>query len=144
MKENLKDLLFNLIVSMFIGLVVGMAEITVINMNSYTVETLIISSILGAVIGTISRLVFMYIFAIKQRDAKLAFIAVFIIIGVISCTPSLYYYLFQNVKISTVSLIPILISAELLGMSFCYYSYKKCLDFNLKLLNKKNQLTRRE
>ncbi|MBV7275228.1 hypothetical protein JMF89_11075 [Clostridiaceae bacterium UIB06] len=144
MKEHMKDFLLNLIISMFIGLFVGMAEITVVNMNRYTIATLVISSVLGAIIGTISRLVFMYIFAIKQKDVKLAFMSVFIIIGVISCTPSLYYYLFQNIKISTISLMPILVSAELLGMGFCYYSYKKCLEFNLRLLNKKNQLTRKD
>lgn len=144
MNENLKGFLFNLIISMFIGLIVGMAQVTAVNMNSYAVESLVMSSILGGVIGTISKLVFMYIFEIKQMDVKLAFISVFIIIGVVSCIPSLYGYLFQNEKISATALASILISAELLGMCFCYYSYKKYLDFNLKLLNKKKQLTSRD
>ncbi|WP_411681637.1 hypothetical protein [Clostridium thailandense] len=144
MKENLKCFLINLIMSMFIGLVVGMAQVTVINMNSYVIEMITISSITGGVIGTISRFVFIYILAVKQMDAKLAFISVFIIIGVISGSPFLYYYLVQNEKVSIVTLMSILISAEILGMSFCYYSYRKQLEFNLKLLNKKNQLTKIE
>jgi hypothetical protein len=140
MKENLKDFLFNLLISILIGLFVGMVQVTAINMNSEAVVIIVISSMLGGVIGTISRLVFIYIFDIKQKNAKLAFISVFIIIGAISCTPSVYYYLVEDNNISIVGLVPILVSAELLGMSFCYYSYKRCLDLNLKLTNKKKQL----
>ncbi|MBC2578830.1 hypothetical protein [Clostridium sp. DJ247] len=141
MKENLKDFLFNLLISIFIGLFVGMVQITAINMDSETVAILVMSSIIGGVIGTISRLVFIYIFEIKRKNVKLAFISVFIIIGAISCIPSVYYYLVENANISIVELVPILVSAELLGMSFCYYSYKRCLELNLKLTNKKQQLT---
>lgn len=144
MKENLKDFLFNLVISMFIGLFVGTAEVTAINMNSEAVVILIMSSIIGGVIGTISRLVFIYILGIRQKDVKLAFIAVFIIIGVISCMPSFYYYLVKGNNISIVVLAPILVSAELLGMSFCYYSHKRYLEFNLKLTNKKKQLIRKD
>ena len=143
MKENLKDFLFNLVISIFIGLFVGMAAVTAINMNSEAVATLTISSIIGGVIGTISRLVFIYIFDIKQKDVKLAFISVFIIIGVISCMPSFYNYLVKNSNFSITELVSILVSAECLGMSFCYYSYKRCLKFNLKLMNKKQQLIKR-
>ncbi len=143
MKENLKDFLFNLVISIFIGLFVGMAAVTAINMNSEAAATLTISSIIGGVIGTISRLVFIYIFDIKQKNVKLAFISVFIIIGVISCMPSFYIYLVKNSTFSIAELVAILVSAECLGMSFCYYSYKRCLKFNLKLMNKKNQLTKR-
>ncbi|MBI6875579.1 hypothetical protein [Clostridium aciditolerans] len=143
MKENLKDFLFNLIISIFIGLVVGMAAVTAINMNSEAAATLTISSIIGGVIGTISRLVFMYIFDIKQKDVKLAFISVFIIIGAISCMPSFYMHLIKNSIFSIAELVSILVSAECLGMSFCYYSYKRCLKFNLKLMSKKKQLTKK-
>lgn len=143
MKENLKDFLFNLVISIFIGLFVGMAAVTAINMNSEAAATLTTSSIIGGVIGTISRLVFIYIFDIKQKDIKLAFISVFIIIGVISCMPSFYNYLVKNSTFSIAELVVILVSAECLGMSFCYYSYKRCLKFNLKLMNKKKQLTKR-
>jgi hypothetical protein len=143
MGESLKDFLFNLIVSIFLGLFVGMAEVTAININSETVTILIICSILGGIIGTISRLVFIYIFDIKQKGTKLAFIAVFIVIGVISCTPSAYYYLAEGVNSSVISIAPILVTAEFLGMSFCYYSYKRGLDLNLKLINKKKQLTKK-
>lgn len=140
MKTKLNDFLFNLIISAVIGLFVGMAQVTVVNINSIVVSILIISSIMGGVIGTISRLVFIYILGIKQMDAKVAFIAVFIIIGAISCIPSVYYYLTQNEKIVTIILASVLVSAEVLGMSFCYYSYKKYIKFNLKLINKKKQL----
>ncbi|OAA93213.1 MULTISPECIES: hypothetical protein [Clostridium] len=140
MKESVKDFLFNLIISVFIGLFVGMCQVTVINMNGVVASILIISCILGGVIGTISRLMFIYIFGIKQKDVKVAFIAVFTIIGAISCIPSLYYHLVYNEKIVTMTLVSILASAELLGMSFCYFSYKKYLNFNLKLINKKKQL----
>lgn len=143
MNENLKDFLFNLIISVLIGLFVGMAEVTVINMNATVAAILIMSCIIGGVIGTISRLVFIYMFGIKQIDVKLAFIAVFVIIGVISCIPSLYYFLVENKRIVTVTLMSILISAELLGMSFCYYSYKRYLNFNLKLINKKKQFSKK-
>lgn len=141
MKENSKDFLLNLLISAFIGLFVGMLQIVAININSITVTTLIISSIIGGVIGTISRLVFIYIFGIKQKSLKLAFMLVFIIIGAISCIPSIYYYLVKSIAISVIQLVEILISAELLGMGFCYYSYKKYLEINLKLTNKKQQLT---
>lgn len=140
MKEGLKDFLFNLMISAFIGLFVGMAQVTTVNINDEVIVTLIMSSILGGVIGTISRFVFVYILAIKQMDVKLGFILVFIIIGVISCMPSFYCYLIINEKISVITLMSILVTAELLGMSFCYYSYKNYLKFNLKLTNKKKQL----
>ncbi|APM37861.1 hypothetical protein [Clostridium kluyveri] len=143
MKGNLKDFLFNLSISMFIGLFVGMVQVTAVNINSEALTILIISSIIGGVIGTISRFIFIYIFAIKQKDVKLAFISVFIIIGAISYMPSFYYYLAYNNAISLIQLIPTLISAELLGMSFCYCSYKRCLDLNLKLKDKKQQLKRK-
>jgi hypothetical protein len=143
MKQNLKDFLFNLLVSMFIGLFVGMVEITIINMNGKTVEELIMCTIIGGVIGTISRFVFIYVFEIKQKNVKMAFMSVFIIIGVISCTPSLYDYFKDGISISIVELVSVLVTAELLGMSFCYYSYKRYLAFNLKLISKKRQLMKK-
>ena len=73
------------------------------------------------------------LYYIKQKDTKLAFISVFIIIGVICCIPTCYYYFTKNKIISILQLSLILILAELLGMGFCYYSYRKYLDFNLKL-----------
>lgn len=144
MEQNLKDFLFNLAISIFIGLLVGAVQIIAINMNDEIAVTLVMCSIIGGVIGTISRLVFMYIFEIKQKDVKLAFIAVFIIIAVISCMPSFYNYLINSNTISTIELVSILLTAELLGMSFCYYSYKRHLEFNLKLTNKKKQLIRKD
>ena len=143
MKQNFKDLLFNLLISMFIGLFAGMIQIIVININGKNVGMLIFSSILGGVIGTISRLVFIYLIAIKQKNVIVAFISVFGLIGVISCMPSIYNYVIDKSIISIVELISILITAELLGMSFCYYSYKRYLDFNSKLVSKKKQLIRK-
>ena len=143
MKQNLKDFLFNLIISLFIGLFIGMVQIIAININGGIVEKLIMFSIIGGVIGTISRFVFMYMFEIKQKNVKVAFISVFIVIGIISCMPSFYHYFSDNISISLVELISILITAELLGMSFCYYSYKRYLDFNSKLISKKRQLIRK-
>ncbi len=143
MKDNLKGFWFNLLISTFIGLFVGMIEVIFMNMNSEIAVTLIISSIMGGIIGTISKTVFIYIFAIKQINVKVAFITVFIIIGLVSCTPSFYYYITENKKIFTEGLVSILLSAELLGMVFCYYSYKKFLNFNLKLTHKKKQFVKK-
>ena len=143
MKQNLKDFLFNLAMSMFIGLFVGMIDIIAINMNVEIVEELVMCTIIGGVIGTISRLVFMYIFEIKQKNAIIAFICVFIVIGAISCMPSFYHYFSDNISISIVEIVSILITAEILGMGFCYYSYKRCLAFNSKLISKKRQLIRK-
>lgn len=142
MKDNLKDFLVNLLISTFIGLFVGMIQVTFINMSSETTIILIISSIIGGVIGTISRTVFIYMFAIKQINVKIAFITVLVIIAFISCTPSFYYYITENQNIFTDELVLILLSAESLGMSFCYYSYKKCLELNFKLMNKKKELAK--
>lgn len=139
MKENLKDFLLNLIISAFIGIFVGMVEVTITNMNTKVVGTLITDSIIGAVIGTVSRFIFIYISDIKQKDVKIAFMSVFIVIGVISSMPSVYCYLVEGGSVSIVKLSAILLSAELLGMSLCYYSYKKCLDLNLKLKYKKKE-----
>lgn len=138
MKENLKDFLFNLLMSMFIGLVVGMIEITIVNMDITVVSTLIRDSIIGGFIGTISRFVFIYISDIKQKDVKIAFMSVFIIIGVISSIPSIYCYLVEG-SASIVKLASILLAVEILGMSLCYSSYKRCLDLNLKLRHKKKE-----
>lgn len=142
MKQNLKDFLLNLAISMFIGLFVGMVETVVTNMNGKIVEDLVICTVIGGVIGTVSRLSFIYLFEIKQKSAEIAFIAVFIIIGAISCLPSLYYNFVYGFSISIIQLVSILVTAELFGMVFCYYSYKRCLDFNLKLISKKEQLKR--
>ncbi|AKN30724.1 hypothetical protein Ccar_07700 [Clostridium carboxidivorans P7] len=143
MKENLKDFLFNLFVSSLIGLFVGMLEVTITNMSSMVVATLITDSLIGAFIGTISMFTFIYIFEMKEMDIKIAFIAVFMIIGIISSTPSIYLYFIQNINISIVRLMSIVISAEFLGMSLCYYSYKKCLELNSKLVNKKKQFSQK-
>ena len=143
MKNDLKDFLFNLAVSMLIGVLVCIVKITILNMSRETVEDLIMFSILGGVIGTISRAVFMYMFEIKPKNAITAFVGVFIVIGSISCLPSFYEYFIYNTIISVSELISILITAELLGMSFTYYSYKRCLAFNSKLISKKNELLRK-
>jgi len=143
MKQNLKDFLFNLIISMIFGVVVGMTKMIVKNINVGTIEELIMFSIIGGVIGTISRFVFIYIVGIKQKSASLAFICVFIVIGGISCLPSIYYYFIYKKIASIIELIAILITAELLGMSFCYYSHRRYLEFNSKLISKKNQLLRK-
>lgn len=143
MKQSLNDLLFNLIISMFIGLIVGMTQITAASMNYKIAEGLIVSSIIGGVVGTVSRAIFMYMFAVKQKDVKLAFLAVFITIGVISCIPGLFcHFIYDGSSIAELMLI--LITAEFLGMLFCYYSYKKYLAFNLKLKTKKSQFARKK
>ena len=143
MKQNLKDFLFNLIISMLLGVVVGMTQMIVKNINAGIIEELIMFSIIGGVIGTISRFVFIYLIWIKQKSALLAFVCVFIVIGGISCLPSIYYYFVYKKIASIIELIAILITAEFLGMSFCYYSYKRNLEFNSKLMSKKNQLLRK-
>jgi len=143
MKQNLKDFLFNLAISMLIGVFVGIIQMIVKNINVETVEELIMFSVIGGVIGTISRFVFIYIVGIKQKSAMAAFICVFIVIGGISCLPSFYYYFIYKASISMTELVSILVTAELLGMSFCYYSYKRYLEFNSKLINKKKQLLRK-
>jgi hypothetical protein len=144
MKQSLKDFLFNLAISMLIGLLVGMIQLTLISISRETIKELIRFSIIGGVIGTISRLAFLYVFEIKQKSGKMAFISVFIVIGTISSIPNFYYYLVYNVNISAVELALILITAELLGMSFCYYSHKRYLALNSKLMNKKRQLIRKD
>lgn len=143
MKQNLKDFLFNLTISMFIGLLIGMIQIIMININGKSVEKLILFSIIGGVIGTISRLVFICMVQIKQKNVIVAFISVFIVIGVISSIPSFYEYFIYNISIPIVELLSILITAEVLGMSFCYYSYRKYLDINSKLISKKRQLIKK-
>lgn len=143
MKQNLKDFIFNLAISMFIGVFVGMIQIIVKNINLGIVEELIMFSIIGGVIGTISRFVFIYMVGIKQKSVMLAFISVFIVIGIISCMPSFYYYFAYKASIPIIELVSILITAELFGMSFCYYSYKRYLEFNSKLISKKKQLLRK-
>lgn len=142
MKQNLKDFLLNLVISMVIGLVVGMSHVFVINISRVNIEILIISSIVGGVIGSISRVVFIYIVEINRKKALVAYISVFIIIGAISCMPSLYFNYIYNDSISIIELASILIPAELFGIIFCYYSYKRYLEFNSKLLTKKKQLSR--
>lgn len=144
MKQNIKDFLFNLLISMCIGLLVGIIQVIIINIDGETVKELIMFSIIGGVIGTISRLVFIYMIEIKQRNVIVGFISVFIVIGVISCIPSFYDYFIDHTRILPIKLISILITAELLGMSFCYYSYKRYLAFNSKLMNKKRQLITRK
>jgi len=143
MKQNLKDFIFNLAISMFIGVFVGMIQIIVKNINVGIVEELIMFSLIGGVIGTISRFVFIYMVGIKQKSVMLAFISVFIVIGIISCIPSFYYYFAYKASIPIIELVSILITAELFGMSFCYYSYKRYLEFNSKLISKKKQLLRK-
>lgn len=144
MKQNIKELLINLVTSMFIGLFVGMSQIVVINMSWSNTGILIESSVIGGVIGTISRLLFIYMIEIKQKNVIAAFIAVFLVIGIISCIPSSYNYVVYEVSFSMVELISILIPAEILGMGFCYYSYKRYLAFNSKLLSKKMQLANKD
>lgn len=144
MKQNVKELLINLVTSMFIGLFVGMSQIVVINMSWSNTGILIESSVIGGVIGTISRLLFIYMIEIKQKNVITAFVAVFLVIGFISSIPSIYNYAFYEVSFSRVELISILIPAELLGMGFCYYSYKRYLAFNSKLLSKKIQLAKKD
>ncbi|WP_315065640.1 hypothetical protein [uncultured Clostridium sp.] len=143
MKQNLKDFLFNLAISMVIGIFVGMIQITIKNISEGIVKELIMFSIIGGVIGTISRFIFIYMVAIKQKRAVIAYILVFIAIGVISCMPFFYYYFLYSTDISITELVSILITAEFLGMSFCYYSYKKYKDINFKLTSKKKQLLRK-
>lgn len=143
MKQNLKDFLFNLAISMVIGIFVGMIQITIKNISEGIVKELIMFSIIGGVIGTISRFIFIYMVAIKQKRAAIAYMLVFITIGVISCMPFFYYYFLYSTDISITELVSILITAEFLGMSFCYYSYKKYKDINLKLTSKKKQLLRK-
>lgn len=140
MKQNLKDFLLNLVISMFIGLFVGIIEVIAININNESVEILIMSSIIGGVIGTISKLIFIYIVEIKQKTVIAAFISTFAVIGVVSCIPSFYDYFINSSSIPTGTLIEVLTSAEILGMSFCYYCYRRYLTFNSKLISKKREI----
>lgn len=144
MKQNFKDFLFNLTISMFIGLFVGMSQIVVIDMNEVNIKILIISIIMGGIIGTISRIMFIYIVGIKQKNVIIAFIAAFMIIGTISCIPCIYYYFIDSSSVLMSELLSILITAELLGMGFCYYSYRRYVAFNSKLMNKKIQLIKKD
>ena len=69
MKQNLKDFLFNLAISMLCGVFVGITQMIVKNINIGTIEELIMFSVIGGVIGTISRFVFIYMVGIKQKSA---------------------------------------------------------------------------
>lgn len=143
MKQNLKDFLINLAVSMAIGIIVCMIQMIVMNINGTIIGQLIEYSIIGGVIGTISRLVFIYMAEIKQMNIMIAFITVFVIIGGISSMPTIYEYFVYKYTTSMTELVSILMVAELCGMGFCYYSYKKCIEINTKLANKKKQLYRK-
>ena len=143
MKQNLKDFLLNLAISMLIGIFVGMIQIIIKSINVRIVEELSMFSIIGGVIGCISRFVFIYMVEMKQKSAIIAFICVFIVIGAISAMPHCYHFFIYNANISIKELITILITAELFGMCFCYYSYKRYLAFNSKLTSKKSQLIRK-
>jgi hypothetical protein len=59
------------------------------------------SSIIGGVIGTISKLIFIYIVEIKQESVIAAFISTFAVMGVVSCIPSFYDYFIDNSSIPT-------------------------------------------
>lgn len=140
MKQNLKDFLLNLVISMFIGLFVGIIEVIIVNINNEITEILLMSSIIGGVIGTISKLIFIYIVEINQKSVIVAFISTFVVIGVVSSIPSLYEYFIDNSSTSTTTLLEVLVTAEILGMSLCYYSYRRYLAFNSKLISKKREL----
>lgn len=139
MSEKSKEVFFVVFVSAMIGLIIGMLEITMSNINYENINILIRDGVIGVIIGTISRFWFIYLYAEKRMNVKIVFFIIFITIGVISISPAIYFTIKYGKAFFHIELGAIFICAEFLGLSFSYFLYKYTLKLNDKLEDKKKQ-----
>ncbi len=139
MKKDYTDFLKTVLMSAGIGLVIAFVEIVVKNFSAEIIFNIVRNMLIGAVIGSLSQLAFVYVYDIRQKPPEYAFATTFILIATISSTPFIYYYLTYKTT-SVVLLLAIIGLAEVLGMSLCYFSFKKSLQYSQKLNEKKQIL----
>lgn len=138
MKKGLGEFIVNLIISSVIGLIIGFVEVTITNYSPEYTEVLIRDGIIGLLIGTISRYLFLVLYA-KKENALLCFVIVFISIGVLSSIPFVYFSLAGR-PFTLILWVAVFLIAELLGMSLSYISYRRAISINNLLLAKKRKL----
>jgi hypothetical protein len=143
MNENKKELWFVIIISGIIGLIVGFIDISAEFIKIEQFRTLALDTTIGIIIGLVSRNWFIYLYTRKKLNGKLIFVLVFFTIGLISSIPSLFDYIFMGELFYSTEYLLIVISAEVLGLSFSYFMYKNILKINNKLEMKKQEIERK-
>ncbi len=138
MKRELNEFIINLFISSLIGIIVGFVEITITTYSPEYTQVLIRDGIIGLLIGTVSRYLFLVLYA-KKENVLLCFVIVFITIGVLSLVPFIYFTIIGR-PFSLILLAAVLLIAEFLGMGLCYISYKRAMSINKMLLAKRRKL----
>ncbi|WFD11497.1 hypothetical protein [Tepidibacter hydrothermalis] len=141
MKKNTKSIIINLIISALIGFIVGLVEISLRNFTTNDIYILLVHSLIGLLIGSVIRQTFIITYG-KLKVYQI-FILSSILLGVISMFSAIIdCFIFKKPLFRTTTII-IIITAELLGMSFTFASYKYYRKLNQKLDEKKKELLER-
>ena len=138
MKRYLRDFSKTLLYSAGIGIIVGIFELVATYISWDYLPDLALDAVIGAVAGGLSRIVFVYLFKIKNKGATFSFGAVFLVIAVVSLSPFLYFY-YQQDPFTFELILTIFLIAEGLGMGLCYAYYNESLKIN-KLLYRKQEM----
>ncbi|MCT4507393.1 MAG: hypothetical protein N4A48_01295 [Tepidibacter sp.] len=141
MKEKNKNIIFNLIISALIGFIVGLVEVSLKNFTTNDIYILLVDSFIGLLIGSVIRQTF--IVAYGKLKVYQIFILSSILLFIISMFPAIInHFIFGKPLFRTTTIITIT-TAELLGMSFTFASYKYYKKLNQKLDEKKKEFLER-
>lgn len=137
MRENTKNTILNMIISALIGLIIGLVEISLRNFTTNDIYILLVDSFVGLIIGSTIRKTF--IIGYGKLKVYQMFILSSLLLGLISMVPAtIAHFIFGEPLFRTTTII-IIITAELLGMSFTFASFKYYKDLNQKLDEKKKE-----
>jgi len=140
MKSNFKEPLLSLLMSALIGLFIGLIEITVTLFQPAFLAILLRDGLIGILIGTVARLLFINVFR-RTGNERLGFFWVAMVIAIISSLPFAYFWAVLGSFNGFFYLGVLLVSASLgVGLSMIIFNQSRHL--NQRLMAKREAVSR--
>lgn len=138
MKETFFAFLLNAFLSMVIGWIVGFVRISLQDFSMLMFYQLMGSGFLGLVIGTLSRIVFTWMYDLRQ-NLWLSMGSVTVIIMGLSSLPYVELWPFKELSV-WISYFSVILTSLSLGLGLSYLSYRDSMLYNDHLKLKQNLL----
>ncbi len=140
MKSNFKEPLLSLLMSALIGLFIGLIEITVTLFQPAFLAILLRDGLMGILIGTVARLLFIDVFR-RTGNERLGFFWVAMVIAIISSLPFAYFWAVLG-SFNGFFYLGVLLVSESLGVGLSMIIFSQSRHLNQRLMAKQEAVSR--
>jgi hypothetical protein len=140
MKSNFKEPLLSLLMSALIGLFIGLIEITVTLFQPAFLAILLRDGLIGILIGTVARLLFINVFR-RTGNERLGFFWVAMVIAIISSLPFAYFWAVLG-SFNGFFYLGVLLVSESLGVGLSMIIFNQSRHLNQRLMAKREAVSR--